>query len=277
MKSNEIKKLINQNHRLIIEKNSFININIEKSIKEYNFNKMLCPKEVVGKKKILAGVYGDGGYVILDDLTNIKIAYSFGISNIISFDKFLADKGIDIYMYDHKINNLVFENPKFHWQKKGLSTESEKNKTMKTLKELLLENGHMNEKNMILKIDIEDKECEIIREISQDILNKFKYIIIEYHFRKLDNYEIYLDGLKKLLKDHQIFHIHCCNCGNLFVLGDNPICNVIEVSYIKKEGNIFRMDNSIYPIKGFDFKVCANNKNMDMEINILKFCDNDNK
>ena len=253
------------------------NINIEKLIKEYNFNKMLCPKEVIGKNKILAGKYGDGGYVILDDLTNIKIAYSFGISDIISFDKFLADRGIDIYMYDHTINNLVFENPRFHWQKKGLSTESEKNKKMKTLKELLLENGHMNEKNMILKIDIEDKECEIIREISQDILNKFKYIIIEFHFRKLDNYEIYLDGLKKLLKNHQIFHIHCCNCGNLFVLGDNPICNVIEVSYIKKEGNIFRMDNSIYPIKGFDFKVCANNRNMNMEINILKFCDNDKK
>ena len=236
---------------------------------------MLCPKEVVGKKKILAGDYGDGGYVILDDLTNIKIAYSFGIGKIISFDKFLAERGIDVYMYDHTIKKLVSKNPKFHWKKIGISTEFEKKKNMKTLKELLIENGHINEENMILKIDIEDKECEILREISRDILNKFKYIIIEYHFNKLDNYEIYLDGLEKIMKDHQLFHIHCCNCGHLFILGDNPICHIIEASYIKKEGNIFRKDNSIYPIKNFDFKTCPKLKSLDMEINILKFCASD--
>ena len=236
---------------------------------------MLCPKEVVGKNKILAGNYGDGGYVILDDLDQIKIAYSFGISNLISFDEFLAKRGIDVYMYDHTIKHLVFENPKFHWKKIGITTESRKNKEMKTLKELLIENGHINEENMILKIDIEDMECEILTEISQDILNKFKYIIIEYHFNKFDNYEIYLEGLKKLKISHQIFHIHCCNCGQIFNSGENPIYNVIEVSYIKKEGNIFRKDKSNYPIKGFDYKICPKRQSLDLEINILKFCDYD--
>ena len=270
-----MKKLKNE-IQIVIEKTKNIkNVKFEKSSKEYNFNKMLCPKEVIGKNKILAGHYGDGGYVILDDLTNIKIAYSFGISNIISFDKFLAEKGIDVYMYDHTINNLVFENPKFHWKKIGITTEFEKKKGMKTLKELLIENGHINEENMILKIDIEDMECEILTEISQDILNKFKYIIIEYHFNKFDNYEIYLEGLKKINISHQIFHIHCCNCGQIFNSGENPICNVIEVSYIKKEGNIFRKDKSNYPIKGFDYKICPKRQSLDLEINILKFCDYD--
>ena len=281
----EIKKLKNENQRLIQEKKYFIikeksykkynlmkKVNLKISKKEYNFNKLLCPKEVIGRKKILAGDYGDGAYVILDDLKNIKIAYSFGISNLISFDKFLADRGVDIYMYDHTINKLVFENPKFHWKKIGLTTETQKNKTMRTLKDLLIENDHINERNMILKIDIEGMEFEILREISSQILNKFKYIIIEYHFISLDNYGIYLDILKKLMKNHQIFHIHCCNLGHLFIIGDNPICSIIEVSYIKKEGNIFRKDNSVYPIKGFDFKTNSKHKSLNMEKNILKFC-----
>ena len=281
----ELKKLKNENQKLINEKQKFIaednynllkNIDIEKLKKEYNFNKMFCPKEVIGKNKILEGNYGDGGYVILDDFTQIKIAYSFGISNIVSFDEFLAKRGIDIYMYDHTINHLVVENPKFHWKKIGVSTESGKNQIMKTLKELLIENGHINEENMILKMDIEDKECEILKETSQDILNKFKYIIIEYHFNKFENYGIYLDGLKKLKNSHQIFHIHCCNCGNLFTLEQNPICNIIEVSYIRKEGNIFRKDTSNYPIKGFEYKICPKRQSLDMEKNILKFCENDN-
>ena len=70
---------------------------------------LILPKEVVGKKRILLGEKTDGCYVLLDDFENIKYAYSFGISDKIQFDKALADKGIDIYMYDHTINSLPYE------------------------------------------------------------------------------------------------------------------------------------------------------------------------
>ena len=52
--------------------------------------------------------------------------------------------------------------------------EIKKNNILKTLKELLIENGHINEKNMILKIDVENSEWEAISDISDDILKKFK-------------------------------------------------------------------------------------------------------
>ena len=58
--------------------------------------------------------------IFLNDLKNIKIAYCFGIGSEISFEKELADKNIDIFMYDHIINKLPFENSKFHWKKLGL-------------------------------------------------------------------------------------------------------------------------------------------------------------
>ena len=64
---------------------------------------LILPKEVVGKKRILLGEKDDGCYVLLDDFENIKYAYSFGIYTNIQFDKALADKGIDVYMYDHTI------------------------------------------------------------------------------------------------------------------------------------------------------------------------------
>ena len=66
---------------------------------------LIMPKEVIGKKRILLGEKYDGCYVLLDDFINIKIAYSFGINRNIQFDKSLADKGIDIYMYDHTIKS----------------------------------------------------------------------------------------------------------------------------------------------------------------------------
>jgi hypothetical protein len=76
----------------------------------------------------------DGAYVLLDDLSDIKIAYSFGISNMAHFDQALADKGIDVFMYDHIINQLPYENQKFHWKKIGIACESKRSANLKTLK-----------------------------------------------------------------------------------------------------------------------------------------------
>ena len=83
----------------------------------------LCPKEVKGKTRIMLGNKKDGSYVMLNDFDNIKIAYSIGIYNLVQFDQALADKGIDVYMYDHTINRLPYENDKFHWKKIGLGSK----------------------------------------------------------------------------------------------------------------------------------------------------------
>ena len=248
-----------------------------KNEKEYKLYRLLCPKEVIGKNKIVVGGRHDGSYALLDDFSDIKIAYSFGIGSLIAFDKALADKGIDVYMYDHTINRLPYENPKFHWKKIGISSESKKTFNKKSLKELMKENGHLEEKNMIFKIDVEGSEWEVFQELTPEIFNQFKYIVLELHMYKInENYDLYLECLAKLMKDHQIFHIHCCNCGKLLNLGgENPICEVLEVSYIKREGNQFKKDESSYPIKGFDYQICPQNPNLDKENNILKYCDSE--
>ena len=54
---------------------------------------------------------------------------------------------------------------------------------MKNLEELIEENGHSKEKNMILKMDIEHWEWESIVDLKEETLNQFKYIAIEYHFK----------------------------------------------------------------------------------------------
>lgn len=84
---------------------------------EFCIYHLIAPKKVSWKNRILLGDKYDGYYVLLDDFDNIKIAYSFGISKSIQFDKALADKGIDVFMCDHTINSLPYQNPKFHWKK----------------------------------------------------------------------------------------------------------------------------------------------------------------
>ena len=234
---------------------------------------LILPKEVVGKKRILLGKKKDGCYVLLDDFENIKYAYSFGIFRNIQFDRALADKGIDIYMYDHTINSLPYENPKFHWKKIGLCGMKNKYKNMKNLEELIEENGHNKEKNMILKMDIEHWEFESLIDLKEETLNQFKYIAIEYHFKdetKFKNNNLYYNVLKKIAKTHQAFYVRCNgNRGHIVQFGTNRICHIIEVSYIIKKDNIFRKDEAIYPLYEFDYSVPKKGK-LEMNLNILK-------
>ena len=177
-------------------------------------------KKVKGKKLILLGEKKDGCYVLLNDFKNIKIAYSIGISTRIQFDSDLAKRGIDVYMYDHTICGLPYNNPKFHWKKIGLSGKTQKDLNLSTLDELIKENGHTKEKNMILKIDASG-EWDSLKDLPNEILCQFKYIVIEFHFKNNTKYiPIYYNVFKKIYKSHQPIYLRCNNRNNIIILGN---------------------------------------------------------
>jgi hypothetical protein len=231
---------------------------------------LIAPKKVIGKERILIGEKENGCYVILNDFKNIRIAYSFGISKAIQFDKGLADRNIDVYMYDHTINKLPYNNPKFHWEKIGICGKNKtKSNNLKTLEELMLKNGHSSERNMILKIDIEGNEWESLKDVPENILKQFKYIIIEYHFTPY-NVELYYNVIKKLYKNHQVFYLRCHGREQIVNFGINSMCKYLEASYVIREGNAFDKDESIYPIFEFDFHGPNPNAKNEINLNILK-------
>ena len=230
----------------------------------------LCPKKVKGKKRVLIGKKEDGCYVMLNDFENIKIAYSIGIRDLIQFDKDLADKGIDVYMYDHTINKLPYENKYFHWKKIGIGGNSERKYNIQTIEDMIKNNRHKKEKNMILKMDIESAEWNALNDISENILNQFKYILIEFHFSDGEP-KLYYNILRKLYKTHQPFYAHCSPFSNIKIFGNNIICGALEVSYIIRKGNIFTEDETIYPVPEFSYGFKP-----DFNINILKLFNDNN-
>ena len=254
----------------ILEENQKILSNKGKIITNYNKNiyYLLSSMVVLGYKKIRLGVKSDGGYIILNDFNNIKIAYSFGIDKEISFEKELADKNIDVFMYDQTINNLPFENSKFHWKKIGLSGKTIDDNNMKTLSELIQENNHSKEENMILKMDIESYEWEVFQYLPFNIYKQFKYIIGEFHFSESNLFEYY-NILEKILITHRIFHIHCNNCGKIINLNGFKICELLEISFIQKAGYNFTKDNDNYPIEDLDYKNCKDEEDYSYIINLF--------
>jgi hypothetical protein len=242
--------------------------------KFFCFYQYINPKKVIGKNRILLGEKTDGCYVLLDDFENIKIAYSFGISYKIQFDDELAKRGIDVYMYDHTINSLPYNNYRFHWSKIGICGNNERTQNLKTLEDLMKENGHISEKNMILKMDIEGSEWNPLNELNEDILKQFKYILIEYHFLESSKEELYYNVIKKIHKSHQAFYCRCHGRDNISPIR-NRMCKNLEVSYIIREGNKFDKDYSIYPIFELDFVEARNDNKTEINLNAFKLFDFD--
>ena len=221
--------------------------------------RLLAPKEVVGKKLIRIGHDYDGGYVMVDDIENC-IAYSFGIADDVSWDLGMAYRGVDVYMYDHTIKKLPTQNERFHFFKNGICGENDRGENLKTFQEILSENGHIDNKNIILKIDVEGAEWNAFEEISSELLRNFRQIIVEFHGIDMSkngrNFDKIVNVLNKLNSTHQVVHLHACNYGSYNIVGGVPMVDVLEVTYLIKDGNSFEKSMKSYPVYGLDKPDC---------------------
>lgn len=180
----------------------------------------------------------DGGYIMANDFVCPSQAYSFGISNDVSWDLDMASKGYKIFMYDHTINGLPIDNQNFNFFKEGLGGKHSKNGPLDTLENYIIRNKHTNNKNMILKIDVEGAEWDFLETVKPEILQQFDQILFEFHNLvracSEDEQQRKINALEKLNKTHQLIHLHGNNCGYQLTIGGALIPDVIEVTYVNK-------------------------------------------
>jgi FkbM family methyltransferase len=225
-------------------------------LKVYNF-----------EEKIRLGVNGDGGYVI-GNVSNYDCYVSAGISNEESFSrdfikKFEMNK-FNSFAFDGTIDNYPYQYTKdITFIKKNIS--SYRSKTMANLSQLI---NHYN--NIFLKMDIEGCEYDWLLSLTQENLNKFKQIVIEFHGINDDSwgktYDKKIECLKAISKTHYIIHAHGNTCSGT----QNNIPDVIELTYLRK--NYFtenpELNTTKLPIINLDF---SNSSNPDYQLNFYPF------
>ena len=195
--------------------------------------KLLHIAKVEGFELVRTGRQHDGGYILLDDFHTGDIAYSFGICDDVSWDKDMASRGYDVFMYDHTIDGLPEENPRFHWSKLGISDGTGNNDKLKTLNELITANHHEDKRNMILKMDVEGAEWGFLSQVSSETLSQFSQMTFEFHgIPGHPNPELVLSGFRKLNKTHQLVHVHGNNGSNCISFGHKKFCTLLELTYV---------------------------------------------
>jgi hypothetical protein len=225
---------------------SFLGYHLEKPHSKseiLNFIKILRPYSTEHKLVRLGG-NNDGGYLVPDDLNNIKFNLSPGIGNRFNFELDLLKRGIPSNMCDASIDSIPRELAKCKFIKKNIGSINKKDQI--SINDWIEKINSENNQNLMLQMDIEGMEYETILSLSKKNLDCFRIIIIEFHnLREIKNkffFKIVLATFEKLLENFIICHIHPNNSCGINYISDVAIPNAIEVSFIRKD----RVKKKIY-------------------------------
>ncbi len=180
----------------------------------------------------------DGGYIMVDDFRG-GIAYSFGINTDVSWEEDIANRGYNLYMYDHTIDSLPYERPEFHWFKQGLADVEGQEPTLHFLDWYLWKNNNMQEEHMLLKMDVEGAEWGGLEQVNSLLLQQFDQIVLEVHDiikAHTDQKRVQiLSVLHKLNQTHYLVHAHGNNYSGAISIGGQLIPNALELTFVNKK------------------------------------------
>ena len=203
----------------------------------------------VPHKFIRVGRQADGGYVLVSSnkARSGNLLYGFGVGDDISFEMQMAEQGFEVYLYDHTVKRLPQQHEHIHFQMRGLiGQEDEGHPEMSTLSCLLKENGHENERNIILKMDIEGAELDVFLHMPENILEKFGQIVLEIHnLTDEETWDKQIDMLTKLNKTHKPIHLHANNYSRVKYIGDLMISEAVEVTFARERDFQFKLKHGI--------------------------------
>jgi hypothetical protein len=196
----------------------------------------LHPKEV-GIELIRMGPQGDGGYLIPDDLEGIAACFSPGVSTVSDFELGCAERGMQVYLADYSVDGPATLHDNFSFIKKYVgATTSEQ---FITLHDWVKQSGIAPDVDLILQMDIEGFEYETLLSIPDDLMKRFRIIIIEFH--RLHHlwgrpfFRLASAAFSKLLQTHSVVHLHPNNCRGSFYMQGLEIPRVMEFTFLRND------------------------------------------
>jgi hypothetical protein len=221
-------------------KNILINNNLSLSRFDKNKVKIFLEKIKIidsGHKLIRIGANTDGGYLIPNILDQIEYCFSPGVGKSVTFEDHLLKYNIKSFLADGTVNY----NGNHDFTKKNLNIfNDDKNITLEDwINEKLPPLDNKLNNKLLLQMDIEGCEIEILYNVSLECLDRFKIILIEFHhfneIFKSVGLKIYNDLFDKILKTHNIVHIHPNNYSNTINFFNNKISELYEITFINKK------------------------------------------
>jgi hypothetical protein len=178
------------------------------------------PKKRLGKEY-------DGGYVIAE-IPDVcySLLLSGGIAHDISFEEdFVKKFNVRCVAFDRTINALPTTNSAIEFIKKNIGSVN--NNTVTNLHDIICEHD-----NIFVKMDIEGGEIPWIHSLTNDHLNKFSQIVMEFHSPFTSKEDVVFN---KININHNLIHFHGNNCCGTRNHRGVIIPNIFECTYVHKK------------------------------------------
>lgn len=197
-------------------------------------NLLRIPSGVSLPPLVRYGSKSDGGYSLIEVEKNAYSLLSYGVGDDISFEIDLSKTVSRIALYDFSVSKLPIEIPNATFHQIGISaTDTE---GFITVEESLSNFDKLEP--LILKMDIEGYEWDILNSLGVETFNRFDQIVIEYHgLAKLFHEQEFARmnaALSKIRETHLPVVVHANNYGDFRIIGNVPIPDVVEVTYVSK-------------------------------------------
>ena len=184
------------------------------------------------------GSLGDGGYIMLDDLSDSDFLISAGIGDNISFENALSKYVSGGVAVDHTVPGFQSPTANFRIVLKKLTAVPEDNSV--TLRQLIQDSPSYD---YILKLDIEGDEWVVLDTLLSADLKKFRQIIIEFHWlhsiSDFAQFQLIYSVLRRLNLSHAIISASANNWGACGIVGGYELPDVIEVTYARRSSYSF--------------------------------------
>lgn len=191
---------------------------------------------------IRIGPNQDGGYLVPDCISGIKHCFSPGVAESSDFELSLANQGIEVYLADRSVDAPPITHPNFHFQKKFIASRDCNSDGLMTLDSWysdMIEPPSNKSPEAILQMDIEGQEYEVLHNISDKLLSRFRVIIVEFHrlYQLADRYSYrwMSSAFHKLLQSHAVVHIHPNNNRKTLSLHGVKIPANMEITFLRRD------------------------------------------
>ncbi|EDZ92861.1 protein of unknown function DUF268 [Limnospira maxima CS-328] len=187
----------------------------------------------------------DGAYLIPNDLDEIKACFSPGVANRKNFEDELTDTyGIQCHMCDKSSDIDKFQTPLKEgmqtFKKKWLDVNGETDSI--SLDAWVEELAPDQKDDLMLQMDIEGAEYRNILQTSEQVLKRFRIILVEVHGLGVagnpEQFEVSLGPFLRKLDQYFIcVHAHPNNCCGDFMIPGTQINlpNVYELTFLRRD------------------------------------------
>jgi hypothetical protein len=213
-----------------------------------NFIKLFFKKYVPDLKYKRFGSVNDGGYILADDLSSNDFLISFGIEANVDFEEDLAKTVSGIHAYDYSIDEIPRDVDNLLFFKEKIGSDA-------MLSDIL--QRCPDNKDLILKADIEGGEFDFLSSTTEQELARFRQIIIEFHwvhdyfYDGNSDYREKLDlSMTNLLKTHDVVWIHGNNNAPYDIYENTPVPSVFEALFLRKSS--YNISEYPDPFKGLN-------------------------